>query len=273
MAKNFYNKHFICLAALFILGNGIITPFDLDTDKYNFLSFLICSVLALIVTVIAFFIPFNRLTALFFIVLSFYIFGDSFITFITFIKNNLLQSAPSILIALPFILMLIYAAFKAQELIFKFSLICFFVVLGVILLFFLATFKDFNIKNIFIYQIPKLSNVLKQMLPYFKTVVVPSILLPIIAKANYIGKGVNIISVALGCVLFGVCILNSVLLFGVDFASELPYPYSAAGSTVTFGNLFTRMDGLLYFVYLVSSFIKCSVAIIVIKKSRNLFVP
>ena len=73
--------------------------------------------------------------------------------------------------------------------------------------------------------------------------------------------------------LLGITILNSVLLFGIEFSGVLDYPYSSAGSTVTFGNLFTRMDGFLYFVYLASCIVKCAVGIFVIKKSRNKFVP
>ncbi len=271
--NNFLNKHFVCLSALFVLGNGVITAPSQNANEYNFLSFLLCSVFAVIVTVIGFLIPLNKLTALFFVLLSFYCIGDAFITFVKFIKSNLLPTTPSFLIVLSFAVILIYAAFKQVSLLLKLSLLCFLGVLGVILLFFLATLKDFNVKNIFIYEIPNFNTVFKQMLPYLKTITLPSVLLPILARAEGVKKGANIIGLSLGCLLFGVCILNSVLLFGFPFAAQLPYPYSAAGSTVTFGNLFTRMDGLLYFVYLVSSFVKCVVGIEIIKKSRNLFVP
>jgi hypothetical protein len=271
--NNFLNKHFICLSSLFVLGNGVITAPSANANEYNFLAFLISSVLAVVVAVVFFIIPLNRLTSLFFIIFGFYVFGDTFIDFIKFIKNNLLPDTPPFLIVLPFVLILVYAAFKRVELLLKFALICFFAVVGVILLFFLATLKDFNIKNIFIYQMPKMTVVFEQILPYLKTVTLPVGLLPILAKTNGIKKSANIIGVAVGCLLFGVCILNSVLLFGFPFASVLDYPYSSAGSTVTFGNLFTRMDGLLYFVYLASSFVKCIVGIEIIKKSRNLFAP
>lgn len=272
-SNSLYNKHFLCLAALFVLGNGVITAPFLSANRFSFLSFLLSFALAILVAFLAFFIPVNKLTTIPFILLSLYCVGDTGITFIKFIKANLLPKTAPFLIALPFILILGYMAFQRLSAVLKLCFVSFFVVLGVILLFFFATLKDFNIKNIFIYELPSVRLVLEQMYPFIKTVVLPILLLPVLAGDLAVKKGANVLGVAVGCALFGVCILNSVLLFGIDFAAALPYPYSAAGSTVTFGNLFTRMDGLLYFVYLVSCVTKCIVGIEVIKKSRSVFAP
>ena len=267
------NKHFLCLAPLFVIGNAVITAPSRNADKFSFLAFLVACILSLVVVYLCFFVPFNRATALPLIVLSLYCGFDAFITFIKFISVDLLPKTPRFFIALPVLLALCYIAFQKGNSVYKLSLITFWAVAAVILLFFLATAKDFNVKNIFIYELPDLTAVWKQLMPFLKGIVLPSVLLAFFAKSEGFKKGITIIGVGVGCIALGVCILNSVLLFGIDFAGELNYPYSLAGSTVTFGYLFTRMDGLLYFVYLVSCLIKCTIAIEVIKKSRSILAP
>ena len=123
------------------------------------------------------------------------------------------------------------------------------------------------------YRLANPQNVLLRALFYQTFTLLASVLIAFFAKSEGFKKGVTLLGVGVGCVAFGICILNSVLLFGIDFAGELAYPYSVAGSTVTFGYLFTRMDGLLYFVYLISCVIKCTVAIEIIKKSRSILTP
>lgn len=267
------NKHFLCLAPLFVLGNAVITAPTANADKFSFLAFLVASFLSLAVIYVCFFVPFNKVTVLPLIILSLYCGFDAFITFIKFISIDLLPKTPHYFIVLPILLVLCYIAFQKVNVVYKLSLITFLVVAAVILLFFFATAKDFNVKNIFIYELPDFATVCRQLLPFLKGIVLPSVLLAFFAKSEGFKRGITLAGVGVGCIAFGVCILNSVLLFGIDFAGELSYPYSSAGSTVTFGYLFTRMDGLLYFVYLVSCIIKCTVAIEVIKKSRNILVP
>jgi hypothetical protein len=267
------NKHFLCLVPLFILGNAVIVAPTHNADEFSFLAFLVSFVLCLTVVFFCFLLPFNRATALPLIVLSLYCGFDALITFIEFISNDLLPKMPRFLIILPILTLLGYIAFQRVSVVYKLSLISFWVVAGVILLFFLATAKDFNPKNIFIYQLPNFNIVRQQTLPFIKSIVLPSVLIAFFAKSEGFKKGITLVGVSVGCIAFGICILNSVLLFGIDFAGELAYPYSSAGSTVTFGYLFTRMDGLLYFVYLISCIIKCTVSIDIIKKSRSLLTP
>lgn len=267
------NKHFLCLTPLFILGNAVIAAPTHNADKFGFLAFLVSSLLCLAVVFFCFFIPFNRVTALPLVVLSLYCGFDTLITFVEFISIDLLPKTPRFLIILPILILLCYIFLQRVGVVYKLSLITFWAVAGVILLFFLATAKDFNPENIFIYELPNFNTVWQQTLPFIKSIVLPSVLIAFFAKSEGFKKGVTLLGVGVGCVAFGICILNSVLLFGIDFAGELAYPYSVAGSTVTFGYLFTRMDGLLYFVYLISCVIKCTVAIEIIKKSRSILTP
>ncbi len=268
-SSNSYSKHFVALTALLILGNGVITAPQKNADNYNFLGFLIACGIAVAVYFICTFLPVTKVTAIGIWLLAFYCIADAFITFIRFISENLLPDTKPYLIAVPFVLILLYIGFQKEQMLFKFSLISYFVTAAVILFFFFATAKDFNVSNIFINRLPSLENLLGQLVPYLKSLVLPAALLAVFARLNNMKKTVSVLGLSLGFLSFGLCILNSVLLFGIELSGVLDYPYSSAGSTVTFGNLFTRMDGFLYFVYLASCIVKCGVGIFVIKKSRE----
>ncbi len=264
-AKTNFSKHFLGLSVIFILGNAIIVAPQKNANRYNFLGFLIACLISIAIYFICLNIKINSVTNVFIVLLSAYCIGEAFVTFIGFIKNDLLNETRPFLIALPLLVILIFIAFQKTSTLFKFSLISGLISLLVILFFFFSTLKDFNIQNIFIRKIPSLSTFYKQTLPYIKNIVLPSISLAFFAKQEKIKKTVSLYGLLLGLTIFGICILNSVLLFGIEFSGRLDYPYASTGSTVTFGNLFSRMDGFLYFVYLASCVVKCSVAIFLIK--------
>ncbi len=271
--KNFYNKHFLLLSALFVLGNTVITAPQNNADEFNFLGFLISGLMSIGMIFIGYLLPFSKITAIIMVALAFFCIADAGVTFVRFIHTDLLPQTSPFLIVLPFILLLIFIALKPFNIILKFSLICFLPCLAVILLFFLSTAKDFNIRNIFIYELPKTSNLFWQTVPYIKGIVTPSFLMALVGKNLNFKKSAAFIGFGMGFILLGITVLNSVLLFGMELSARLSFPYSSVGSTVTFGNLFTRLDGFLYFVYLVSSVVKCSVGIFAIKKSREKFFP
>ena len=271
--NNLYNKHFIALTVLFVLGNACITTPQKNADRFNFLAFMISCVIAVLVYLIACFIPINRITVIPVWLLGFYCISDAFITFVKFISYDLLPQTQRFLIILPIALLLIYIGLQKSDVLYKFSLLCGVLSVAVILFFFISTAKDFNVKNIFIYKLPRMDALYRQVLPYLKSIALPAILLSFFAREENIKKSTALCGLAFGFLAFGICLLNSVLLFGIEFSGVLDYPYSSAGSTVTFGNLFTRMDGFLYFVYLATCVAKCAVGIFVIKKSRNKLVP
>ena len=267
--KKGYTAHFILLSLLFVLGNACITAPAKIADEYNFLAFLAAFVITVAAGFCAYFIPVNKITLLPIWLLGLYCTADAFITFAVFIGQNLLPNSPRFLIILPLAVLLGYMAFLKGNAILKFSLISGVFSLAVIVFFFCSTAKNFNIKNIFIYSLPNATNFCEQIIPYFKSLLLPALLLAIFARLEDMKKSALITGLSLGLLCFGLCILNSVLLFGIKLSSALDYPYSAAGSVVTYGYLFTRLDGFLYFVYLATTVVKCAVGILVIKKSRK----
>lgn len=259
-----YGKHFIALSALFILGNAVINLPVSVADKFTFLGFLISFLISLLLYFVLFLIPISKplLSIAFFV--SYYAAADTFLDFIKFINATLLRDTPKILTVLPFVIVVILFATKSRTAVFKFSLVsAFFSVLAVIF-FFIFTAKDFEIKNIIIKELPTLKNLYTQAMPYIKTVTLPSLLLVIYAKLTAKNKKSVFLGLISGNAVLAFCILNSVLLFGSKFAGRLFYPYASAISTVTFGNLFTRMDGFAYFIYFASCLIKITVCVDII---------
>ncbi len=271
-SKN-YKIHFVALASLFILGNTVIVAPQNGANEYNFFAFLLSVILAVCICFLGFLIPLNRLSGIFFWAISIFCVGDSLITFIRFIKQNLLPQTPAYLIALPFLALVAFLGLKKEDIILKFSLFAIVPTVFIILLFFLSTAKDFEFRNIFIYSLPNIRQLLNQLLFYVKGLVLPCFIISAFAKMHRFKKGTLFGGFTLGVLLLAFTVLNSVLLFGIEFSGALNYPYSSAGSTVTFGDLFTRLDGFLYFVFLCSCVIKCMVGIYVIKKSRSVIAP
>lgn len=264
------NKHFFAVSLLSVLGNTIITAPEKEIENFNFAVFLISEIFAVIVCYFTFFMPFNKITAIVILVLSFYCTAETFTGFVGFVYNDLLTEAYPFLIIVPFVIIIVFAARCKIEVFLKFSLVCLLPAIAIILFFFCATLSDFNIKNIFVLKFSNMGEILKQFFSVLKSIVFPGILAVFFAKDENTAEKSVLSGLFGGYILLGAVILNSVLLFGTDLAVALDYPYSSAGSTVTFGILFTRMDGVLYFLYFVTCFVKCVAGIFLIKKSIKL---
>ncbi len=74
------------------------------------------------------------------------------------------------------------------------------------------------------------------------------------------------------CVLWGfvlgggmifLCLINTLGIFGAEFAKTLAFPYSYAVSTASVGRIFSRMDPFLYCTCFFTCLIKCSVCLYV----------
>lgn len=257
-----FSHHFVWLSVLFILGSSIINLPANFTDKLTFLGFVIAFLLSLAVVFAIYKFNFLKYPILF---LAIYFIGDTFIVFLQFISKTILKNSQNFWVLVIFLFALLYFCFRKSTEILNFSLVSG-VACGLLLIFFFfATVKDFNLKNIYIYSFPTVKRLLRQTLPYVKTVTLPIAVLTLYAKQCKTSKTVALSGVCIGNVLLLISIFNSILLFGADMAGELEYPYAMAISTVTFGNLFSRLDGFSYFIYFVTALIKITVCINVIK--------
>lgn len=263
-----FSHHFIWLSALFILGSSIINlPFK-NADKLTFLGFILAFLLSVFLVFAVYKFDFLKYPIIF---LAIYFVGETLIVFLQFISKTILSNRQNFWILMLFLLPLVYFCFRKTTQIFNFSLICG-VVCGLLLIFFFfATLKDFNVKNIYIYSFPNIKNLFKQTLPYIKSVTLPIAVLILYAKHHQTTKTVAVTGICVGNIFLLISIFNSILLFGAQMSGEFDYPYAMAISTVTFGNLFSRLDGFSYFIYFVTALIKITVCVDVIKQEMKKF--
>lgn len=262
--NSLFSRHFVALSTLFILGNAVINLPVNTANKFTFLGFLISFLISLLLYFVLFLISISKPLMFFAFLLSFWAAGDTFLEFLKFIGATLLRDTAKFLIVIPLIFTIVYFCLKSKTVIFKFSLIsaCFSVL--AVFFFFVFTAKDFETRNIIIKTLPSAKELYIQTMPYIKTVTLPSMLLVVFAKITKNKKSTAFLGLFSGNVLLAGCILNSVLLFGSEFSGRLNFPYASAISTVTFGNLFTRMDGFAYFIYFASCVIKITVCVKII---------
>lgn len=276
--KSFY-FHRTGLAALFILGNGVITLPVKTADEYSFLAYLISVAAAFIFYFLL--KPFinkiftqntssSKPKKLIFLVVSlitvlicFWYSAITFLDFTEFSNEVLLQNYSRIIPLLFFVLVLAVFVKCRTEGFLKYTLIAFFVTAIIIILFFLLSTENLSGRNAVIFSFPKLKVLYTQLKPYFFYLIF-SVLLVSAYEACFLGSIKNkatVLGIFSGFLLLGICILNSLMLFGPDFAATLSYPYASAVSTVTVGRLFTRLDGFSYFVYFASCITKITVCI------------
>lgn len=262
--NSLFSRHFVALCTLFILGNAVINLPVKTANKFTFLGFLISFLISVVLWFLVFLIPLCKTLLFSAFLLAFWAAGDTFLEFLKFISATLLRDTAKFLIAIPLIFTIVLFCLKSKTVIFKFSLIsaCFSVL--AVIFFFIFTAKDFETRNIIIKTLPSVKNLYIQTMPYIKTVTLPSLLLVLFAKITKNKKSTAFLGLLSGNILLASCILNSVLLFGSKFSGRLDFPYASAISTVTFGNLFTRMDGFAYFIYFASCVIKITVCVKII---------
>lgn len=291
-----FRSHQSALTALFILGNGVIIFPKAEADEYTFLAYILCAaatfLLYLILTplinkvygfkatentrrykkALLIIIYFLTAAACFFFAVS------AFVDFSLFVSELILKDLPKAIAFLVFLLIVVFFALRRQEDFLKFSLLAFTFTALIVAFFFLASLSDYSLDSIFIYTLPDFKAFFPQIKEYLFNPVFSVLLVAVyeVCVFKRVRKSVSLWGVALGFLLLGLCILNSVLLFGTHLAAILDYPYASAISTVTIGRLFTRLDGFSYFVYFAACITRITVCLFLIKalfqKSQQLFV-
>ncbi len=280
-----YRFHITALAALFILGNGVIIFPTSVADEYTFLAYLLCVglafllffVLTRLISKVYSFRPtadtktYKKalLTILYFVsaAVALYYTVDTFYDFSLFVSELALKDFPIIVGFISFLAVAVFMNLCKNSAFYKFAVIAFLFTALVIIFFFLASLKNYRISNIFIFRLPPLKALFAQTKEYFMGLILP-VLLFLCFEASVFKdtpKAYTFWGITSGSVLLGLCILNSVLLFGTRFSGALDYPYASAVSTVTIGRLFTRLDGFSYFVYFAAAITRITVCTILIK--------
>ena len=281
-----YFKHSICLIAMFLIGNLIIVFPQGNGAEQTVLSILLCFVISLALTTLL--VQFSRCNVLslkvsnnfalnntfrvFFLIfalISLFVTANDYVLLIDKIR---LPNTSAVVLSAIFILLALYLAKQKKKIIYVISLFAF-----------LITAISFVV--IFIFSIPNINfELFKQNITFnLKSLTSQTVFLfahgigQIIIAAVFIGKipeklkskKTYILGYTLGLGFLFICVLNVILVLGTDLIARVPYPYSSVTSIITLGNSFSRMDGITYFIYFISSLIKASVILKVIIKVSN----
>ncbi len=276
MQRSIFSKSSAAAGALFVLGNAVMFYPTSSGGEFTLFGFL--SAIAVGIPVYFCVIPvYNYVLskknrgvfgviiriAVYVIVAvaSLFIASNSFESFIEFASQVILPKTSKIFLIITFLAVVIFFGFKRQEDTLKFSLISFCFTAIAIIFFFLASIGDYESDNI-ISSLPNLRELLGEAKPYFINPILPSLLLPFYYRLVF-GENKNSghWGLIIGLIIFGLCILSAVLLFGTELSCRLSYPYASAISTISIGRLYTRLDGFSYFIYFASSLTKINICV------------
>lgn len=283
--KDSFSFHIFCLTAVFTVGNTIINiPYD-DANEKTLLGFIfaiLCSLLLLLIICPLIERIFDASESLKKgvareVVIVFYALicviilidtGKAFKDLSDFASKEIIPNTPKLIISIALALTVFYTAIQRDGVILKLSVFAFFIVGVISLFFFILSAPRFKFQNIVLLQMPEAGEVYSQVKPYIVNVLLCCVPALIYQKILF-GKIENVFTVTgvlIGFTVIGICLMNSLLLFGVKAAVNTDFSYAASISTVTIGKLFTRMDGFSYFLFFASCLIKITIGIMTVKK-------
>ncbi len=273
-----YRLHSICLIAFTVFGEAAITlPFK-NSNLYSFLAFLFaCGFGILLFVLLSFLMPkililsekkgkLRLIFSLFCVVAAFGSVISAFLSlkdFLDFASKVLLPKTSKIISLLLIVVTVIYFALVKKEAILKFSLIWMLPVTIIILLIFILCIPSMKLMNISVFALPKASDLIAFAPQYFLRIFVSA--LPCLAFAFSLidkntKKGTVLLGVILGALLLSAVFLQAVLILGSG-VNYFDFPYLSSVGTLTFGNLFTRLDSFIYLVLFLGVIIKITVCI------------
>ena len=287
MKKDF--KHTVCLIAVFLIGNMIISFPKGEGQRGSLWGFFICLAFSfLLVLFYSYLQSYNgfslnmfsnsSLLSLFslFAVLTLCLF--SYIVcckeYIVLVDTLRLNNTSRFLIAPVFILLTALLSTSKTKLVKSFSLVSFAVVLICSIFMFLLSVSQSK-PNLFYSALPiDIKQNFIQALTYFihsfgQIIIV---LLFIGKKSRASSKKLLLLGISAGSAVFFICLLQVLFHLGPFVTELLDFPYAAATGSVTAAKSYSRLDGFTYYIYFICSLIKASVifaSAIKAAKSKN----
>ena len=262
MNENKYIPHVFALCSLFVLGNTFVTDaFFISGFWCNFISFVL---------VICFVLLFNVLidktrnsSRIFYIissllcVVALFGAGITLFDFISFLHLNQMPQTNIFLLLLSTIsIVIVFLNYKASA-IYKFCLLVSIIGCVFFIICFIGGIKNFDLKNFdCLFEKPTFTvkNFIKNFLPIL---VIPAFLsfeFKKLPTKSIVG------GVVTGFFVLFLCFFQTVLSLGSDH--NISFPYLTAIGIISSGSLFTRLDGLIYFLF----FIACITRVVVCLK-------
>lgn len=266
-----YHRHGVCLIALFILGNTLLTfPSGADAE-----SGIYALILALIPAFIYYGIygkllsgkrggalsgKFGKAVAIPLLLLSIFsliICCRDYTLFIDTMRlpNTSLYVITGIFVALGFLLGL-----SRPKVLYLFSLLGFVILFGVLVI--MLIFSIPNMKSEYLNRVltPDVPAIFRQGAGVFIQSLGQGILLVLFLESSKKAVSQQYGGLILGALLLGVSFLNVLAVLG-GLSTRLDYPYISVSEMVSFGRGYSRMEGLSYAVYFICALIKTSLLI------------
>ncbi len=258
MIKNKFSPHVFSLSALFVLGGAVISMPFYTLGLVSLLIFGVLSLLLVWFSTVLLNLGQKNKTAFYIaavIVTAAAIFGaaSAFLDFFAFLKAVALPKTNTVFLLVALGVLVVLFCINKWYAIYKYSLFTAVICGAIIIICFLGGIKNFDFKGL---ALPltvsfKLKDLLKCVLPV--------IVLPFFtdckkrhSKPIFLGVAVAFLSVA-------ICLLQSVFTFHAQ--NDLSFPYLRAVSVISSGSLFTRLDGLVYFLFFASALVRVTVCI------------
>lgn len=274
--KNYY-LHIFSVLCLTVLGEALIYVPYKTANVYSFLGFALAAVLGILfIFLLSVLLPQKETItskkgvkrSFLNIILVLLAFGCilsallSLKAFLDFSAQVLLPRAHQFIPFFIIVLTLLFFGYVKSSAILKFSLISALPVLIIIFILFILCIPSMKLINISVFTLPPLTDLIKSAYPYFIRVFLTAAPAIIFAKSlsGNIKKGSIILGAAFGALLLSLIFLQSMLILGTG-VNSFDFPYISAIGTLTFGNLFTRLDGFVYFLFFVCALIKSAVSI------------
>lgn len=254
-----FGPHVFSLSALVTMGNAIVI-----TPKLNFISFVFFFALSLFlmwITTVIIKRSYKNIvlySCVEFLVCAVAISGSviTLVDYLNFLTREQMPQTNVIPILIVLIALIAFFYTRKMEVVYKYALLSFVGVVLVIVLCFIGGVKIFTYKNIADYFLFSGFSA-KGFFALFSSVIV----LPLIAKQN--AKAV-FCGVSTGFVLILIASLHTVFILGVG--ANVLYPYLKSVGVISSGSLFTRLDGLVYYLFFTTALLKMVIGISVIKK-------
>ncbi len=263
-----YSAHIFAICALFVLGNTIVTiPFYKLGILSLTLTVIFLTVLLLVVELLLKAAKKNKIvfyvTSIAICVIA--VFGaiDTILALVDFLKAVMLPKTNAVLLMIPILLIVFAFLASSNDAVCKFGLIVSLICGLVIAVCFIGGIKIFDFSAV--KQISQSELKAGQII----MMLLPAAVLPIFAREENCN-----IKIAMGGTVTGVavlCLCFCQIVFTLGGHSNVEFPYLKAVSVISSGSLFTRLDGLVYFLFYVTCLIKITVCIKAFKKliTRN----
>lgn len=270
MTESGYRPHILALTTQFVMGNSIMM-FPFYNDGNIFYTLILLTGLSVVFILLAHLIIKNSANNnIAFCIISLLVgisalYGAfySLYDYICFLSDVQLPQSNIFLIFTAMLTVLIVFTASSDSAICKYCLLAAVINVSIITILFIGGIKNFEIsqpKSLFEFSITTTVDTLKIFLRHFSSLAVVSMFV-FFAKKETTTKTL-FWGTTIGFVLIALCLVQ--VIFTLGTSAPAIYPYIKAVGVISSGSLFTRLDGLVYWLFFSLALIKSTICLKVI---------